>query len=136
MGEIGLQQNTAPHTRASSGGVVDTLVSATLFGALGATIGHWIGVRSENAERKLARPFLTFVGGAFFAILAAFTSWQLHRRHNEIVAQTPETDAALVKQMPEQTEEKHRGDVAPKVTVDAAFAEHQGALSTPELQRV
>ena len=60
-----------------------TFVSATLYGALGAFLGHWLGKLGERSDRKSSRIFLAWAGGIGGAVLAAYTSTRTAQRENE-----------------------------------------------------
>lgn len=61
-------------TEQPASGATRALVSAGIFGALGALFGRWLGHRGNAPESNMAKPMMTWSMGAFWAFLAAYSA--------------------------------------------------------------
>lgn len=61
-------------TQSHSGVMLRALASAAVFGTIGGAIGHWLGRRGNDVSSKLAEPIMKWSMGAFWAIMAAYSS--------------------------------------------------------------
>ena len=62
-------------TEQPASGATRALVSAGIFGTLGALFGRWLGHRGNAPESNMAKPMMTWSMGAFWAFLAAYSAF-------------------------------------------------------------
>lgn len=81
------QKAEAPSTGAVMG---RALVSATVFGALGAWLGSWLGRRGGASENAVAKPMMKWSMGAFWALVAAYSSLKASEQERKAATQGQE----------------------------------------------
>ncbi len=81
------QKKEAPSTGAVMG---RALVSATVFGALGAWLGSWLGRRGGASVNAVAKPMMKWSMGAFWALVAAYSSLKASEQERNTATQGQE----------------------------------------------
>jgi hypothetical protein len=109
------------------------LISAVVFGLLGAQLGKWLGHHGRHSERQLAKPIMKWGMAAFWAVLAAYSSFKAdeHAAGETEEKRTPEdTQRIVAKSAPiaAQTE-------TPAAHIDAGHAKLHGRMAESQLQR-
>lgn len=59
-----------------------TLVSALIYGVIGALVGRFIGRIGDQPDRKVGQAILPWVGGILGAFIAAYTASKTENREN------------------------------------------------------
>jgi hypothetical protein len=106
-------------------GLARALLSAAIFGSMGAFVGNWLGKRANaSAEMGMAQPMMKWGMGLFSATLAAYSSFKA----TEHAAKQTEQMAAA------PTNETITASLDKKI--DAATVSHLGKLEQQQaLQR-
>jgi len=66
------QQDESPPS--PSGKIASAILSATIFGSLGALLGRWLGRHGNDPRSKLAEHIMQWSMGVFCATLGAYSS--------------------------------------------------------------
>jgi len=75
-------------------GLLAPLLSAAVFGAIGAFIGRVVGGAGANADRNLSKPFFTWGLGGLFALIAGYSAYESQPKVNKILVRAVEPAAS------------------------------------------
>lgn len=75
-------------------GLLAPLLSAALFGVIGAFIGRAVGKMGDNKDRKLAEQFMTWGLGGLFALIAGYSAYESQPKANKTPARATEPAAS------------------------------------------
>ncbi len=126
--------NQSPNTPAPSATATTAraVLSGGVFGAVGWKIGEWLGNHGNAPKSEMARPIMKWGMGAFWALMAAYSSLKASEQEakaERLLSELPPIPNASVAE-PEQADK-------PVAQVDAAQAAYAGkATASPEMQRI
>jgi hypothetical protein len=75
-------------------GLLAPLLSAAVFGVIGAFIGRALGGAGANADRNLSKPFFTWGLGGLFALISGYSAYESQPKANKTVARAMEPAAS------------------------------------------
>ena len=115
------------NTKGHHHGVLRALISATVFGTLGALVGRWLGKHGNDPTSKMAEPLMKWGMGVFCGLLGAYSSLKVSQHHDngpesaEVVTKTslPEKQSSALEKTKISTV-KHDGKLE-KTSVHVAL---------------
>ena len=108
------------------------MLSAVVFGAIGALFGRWLGERGNAPKSEMAKPMMKWGMGGFWALLAAYASLKSSQRVEDYAPPAPAVPQAPAA---DQSMPHSIADVAnaPSTRVNAATSAHAGELAVAHL---
>jgi len=105
-----------------------TMVSALVFGVLGAWFGDHLGKRANKPGSEMARPIMKWSMGGFWALVAAYSSLKAQER-------TPAADAPAA-QTDSSSRQTTQAPTKPSADIDSASIRADGKMEeAPERTR-
>ncbi len=113
--------------------VVRAMLSAAVFGTLGALLGKALGHRGNRERGQIVESMMKWSMGGFWAVLAAYSSLKASE-HEEHAARHASAEVATRRDRVAHAEIAEATN-APEAKVGTAHAEHQGLIreNAPEI---
>lgn len=104
------------------------ILSAAVFGSIGAVVGRWLGKRGNHRETKFAESVMTWSMGIFCGLLASYSTFKADEHGKDSAASSaPLPEAMPHVRTPHETAPVMMQESPGKVADTAALA-HEGTL--------